>query len=347
MANEKDKRKTKGKRDNAHGSQTTKAAPGKTKAQTGKKQGQGVFIPRQTIDRKYGDAGNPPSRTGRVGQYWIGKLLSPKFARLLRGRKAIPENFRYWDPEFLMQEFNLKGWEFGNWTSQEDRFNYVAGAGIGLLDLQEVLGFPRRAMGLRNHLTIAIGARGKSRAVAHFEPGTYAINITRHSKGDDFGVSGGIGAFAHEYGHALDYWFGTYAEAAPDTVSLSGGSSTRYNFPLIGSQGMRAYMERILDALIWENRYEQEKTTYLKRILKYMDDQGITSNYFIRPNELFARYFEQWVMEKMQEKGMSNNFLHKLKYEALFYTDATLFKKVKPHMDNLSREMKAFTIKNL
>ena len=92
----------------------------------------------------------------------------------------MPKFFQFWDHRFLMKHFELRGWEFGEWVTQEDRMNYVAATGISLYDMRQILGFKAKDMGLAGKITMAIGARGVSAASAHFEPFSFAINLTRY-----------------------------------------------------------------------------------------------------------------------------------------------------------------------
>ena len=48
--------------------------------------------------------------------------------------------------------------------------NYVCALSISLYDMRQILGFKAKNMGLAGKITMAIGARGRARALAHFEP---------------------------------------------------------------------------------------------------------------------------------------------------------------------------------
>ncbi|MEL6673526.1 MAG: LPD1 domain-containing protein [Bacteroidota bacterium] len=300
---------------------------------------------------KYEDIGD--FEGSRKARHWDREMIIPYFLLFRKGGKPIPQSYKFWDHRFLMDYWHLKGWEFGNWTTQEDRLNYVCAMGIGLYDLKQILGFPKEFIGLKGMMGLAIGARGKGRALAHFEPWSWNINITRYqaygdSKGKmklpipdnpklrHFLYTGGVGSFAHEYGHALDYWFGAYYDHGL-TVALSAGDSlrTRTKRELLSKKTLRGITEKILDAIIWEKPgvYTSYYTTLKQRT---------RGEYWIRRNEIFARAFEQYITYKMAQQKMVNSFLSKEKYSSLVYMDPRLLKKVAPIFDQLITAMKRY-----
>ncbi len=108
----------------------------------------------------------------------------------------------------LKETFGFKGVNFGNWMKGEsksksvERQAHLNHAYDAFLDLAEIVGVPPKAMSLNGMLGIAIGAQGSGKALAHFVPGVNEINLTR---------TGGAGALAHEWAHALDHYFATLA----------------------------------------------------------------------------------------------------------------------------------------
>lgn len=108
----------------------------------------------------------------------------------------------------LKETFGFKGVNFGNWMKTNsksmlaERQAHLNHAYDAFLDLAEIVGVPPKAMSLNGMLGIAIGAQGSGKALAHFVPGVNEINLTR---------TGGAGALAHEWAHALDHYFATLA----------------------------------------------------------------------------------------------------------------------------------------
>ncbi|OHC95542.1 MAG: hypothetical protein A2792_03360 [Sphingomonadales bacterium RIFCSPHIGHO2_01_FULL_65_20] len=103
------------------------------------------------------------------------------------------------DSQDFIDGFGFRGVEFGNWLAGDERQRSVNLAFEALHDLAAVLKIPPEALSLGGKLGLAFGARGKGRAAAHYEPGKLVINLSKMS---------GAGSLAHEWGHALDHYFG-------------------------------------------------------------------------------------------------------------------------------------------
>jgi hypothetical protein len=101
--------------------------------------------------------------------------------------------------EDFVKDFGFRGVEFGNWVAGDERQKSVNLAYDALHDLAHAVGIPPEALSLDGKLSLAFGARGTGRAAAHYEPGKLVINMTKLS---------GAGSLAHEWGHALDHYFG-------------------------------------------------------------------------------------------------------------------------------------------
>jgi len=106
----------------------------------------------------------------------------------------------------LKDAFGFKGVNFGNWmkgdSNTAERQLHLNHAYDSFLDLADILGVPPKAMSLNGMLGLAIGAQGTGAHAAHFVPGVNEINLTRTS---------GAGSLGHEFGHALDHYFGKQA----------------------------------------------------------------------------------------------------------------------------------------
>lgn len=110
-----------------------------------------------------------------------------------KGRDVSPERF--------METFGFRGVEFGNWVSQgrdsRERQWMLNNAYDALNDLAELLNLPPKAMSLDGTLGLAFGSRGRGQALAHYEPDSFVINITKTK---------GYSSLAHEWFHALDHY---------------------------------------------------------------------------------------------------------------------------------------------
>lgn len=234
---------------------------------------------------------------GRLEKYWSeNKVNLEKFTKAKAFDKSVQTN-----SEAFRKYFGFRAVEFGNWTTQEDRVQYLFGAAHALKEFASIADVPCSMIGLNNTLTIAFGARGRGgSAAAHYEPSKKAINITKpHSES---------GSLAHEYAHALDNCiaeklnFGDYvtsADNAPYTTTI------RLIPSKIEEGGFPGLAEKIFEVLYWDGT---EQTKFAKNISQSRD-------YWARRIEVFARSTEVWVSQRAKAKNLTNTMLIKLKYD--------------------------------
>lgn len=297
--------------------------------------------------------------------FWLNQLFQHLYSSFRPGfSKVLPKGYDPFDHTVVISKFKLNGFEYGNWLTQEDRYNYFLAAQIALFDLQGVLQFGYN-IGLNKTVGIAFGARGKSAAKGHFEPDTFMINITRYKEAKKlinpltglpvfgekttaevksilFEKTGGVGSLAHEYGHSLDYYFGTFIEQ--DTKyrkyrgltqgwSIADDPDTDYR-----KDSMRYDANMIINKLIWKN--EKEYTKYYQ-VIRTAFDNGKLTDYWLRHCELFARSFETYIHYKLNQKGIKNTFLTHSKYDGSWaYPDKETLKAILPHFDSLITKMR-------
>lgn len=186
------------------------------------------------------------------------------------------------DIKKFLNEFNLKGVEFGNWLQQGERYDHLLAAGYALHELSKIVG---KNIGFDYNVGIAFGARGMRGAAAHFEPLANMINLTKMK---------GHGTLAHEYGHVLDYNIGAYLDQNKLYSYLSGGHSVSNQLPGNTGKELRAMVNQIVD-------YVKTTDSY-KKLFKGTPG----SPYWHRRTEVFARFFEQYVAYKTKS---SNSYL--------------------------------------
>jgi hypothetical protein len=242
--------------------------------------------------------------------------------------------------ERVMKTFKIDGLGFGNWVTIEDRINYINAIFLGLYDLNKILKFGGN-MGF-NNLKISIGARGKGRALAHYEPLSKHINITRYKRCLEqdkylfFITSGGIHSFAHEYGHYLDYYVSL--DKMKSNIALSGGQNdTRTKIGFKDKIGIR--FDNLMYAI--QNDSKGNPSIYMKRLEKVAK----LKPYWFRRNEIFARAFEVYVTFKLAKNGIENLFLSKPKYNKNFYLTESEMIKIEPLFDDLINEMRKVLMK--
>ncbi len=139
---------------------------------------------------KYEDSNQDISNGGRLQSYWRDKTKN-------KISSMAGVGFRSVDMFEIQEKYKLKGFEFGRWLTTGEREDWINACEISLRELANVIG--SNNIGIDGEIGLAFGARGRNGALAHYEPGTNMINLTKEK---------GQGALAHEYGHALDYCFG-------------------------------------------------------------------------------------------------------------------------------------------
>lgn len=272
---------------------------------------------------KLQDTATNIGQNARLDQYWATNGFQKFYSQFRKG-VAIPVRYRTVDNlNKIVDTYRLNAIGFGNWVTQEDRYNYLSAMFMAFYDIDKVLQF-KKNIGLNKTISMSFGARGKGGALAHFEPGTFIINITRYSKDagmskeDRFALTGGAGSVAHEYGHALDYYFGRFRDQSRHSASLSGGRSTKMSMQQNGGP-FRTAMDGVMDAIIWKVPGTQP-SAYYGRLKK-----DFNTDYMLSRCEIFARAFEKYIQYKLQIQGVKNTFLTEPKYHGGAYlTDSEI-----------------------
>ncbi len=268
------------------------------------------------IQRKLFDSDESVSKGGRADTFWRSRPVM-RSQRYNSGGDDTDV-----DQNQILRTYRLKGFEYGNWLSNNDRYDRLVAARDSLQHLAKIIG--SKNLGLNQVIGIAFGARGNSRFAAHFEPDTFMINLTKEK---------GFGALAHEYGHALDYLFGTYIDQHKDSCALTFGRTTRMRITPAGGAYRILANKAVNDAIT--NSSGQKSDSYLRW---EKSGKSSKSTYWFRRSEIFARIFEQWVQHQCEKKGIKNTFLAKSKYDGKMYLTDADFKRVLPTLNRLVRE---------
>lgn len=95
----------------------------------------------------------------------------------------------------FLNDFKIKGGEFGNWLNESERQTNMNMAYDSFKDMAKALGINDADISMGGKLNIAFGSRGRKGAAAHYEPLREVINLTKMK---------GAGSLAHEMFHAMD-----------------------------------------------------------------------------------------------------------------------------------------------
>lgn len=180
-------------------------------------------------------------------------------------------------PQDFLDEFGFRGVEFGNWVPQGERQMYLNKTYDAIKDFCAIVGISPKAFSLGGRLGLAFGARGSGRALAHYEPGKEAINLTRMS---------GVGSLAHEWFHALDNIL-----AKQETGNTSDMATMRYDVVREEVSAVLKEMYRAMKAMDYDMRSRR------------------AGEYWGRTEEEFARLFENYIYNKLAEKEVTSPIL--------------------------------------
>lgn len=221
--------------------------------------------------------------------------------------------------KYLMQDAKIRGLQWGNSVTDDERKHHLQKASEAMKDLVDILDLPSEMVSFNGRLGFAIGARGRARALAHYEPDKQIINLTR---------KGGVGSLAHEWGHFFD---ATLLAATKDKkVSLNFASTYQaYN----ASEDQKEIWESIsklrseMKEWIWNKLSKSEKFRRLS---------PLSQKYWASTHEVFARSFERYVQNELHSKDRENTYLVGIRKEGHpFWPDKEDIKKMKPHFDKL------------
>lgn len=242
-----------------------------------------------------------------------------RFYRLFRKNTVLPKNFATIgnNSELTTKEFSLRGVQFGNWLSTEDKFDYLSVFYVSMLDLNKILGFKNNNMGLDGNLGICFGSRGAPRASAHFSQQEMIINLSRYWDSDRFPFptskmarfrhTGGAGSLAHEYGHFLDAIIGARLDQSPDFWLTGPHRSINWKLPMPDKRKnpMSYQMRVILDKALIDPKKPGGFTKFGERLRKIKRNR----EYYCRNLEIWARIFEQYICYRLKQRNIENLFL--------------------------------------
>jgi len=257
----------------------------------------------------------------------------------------------------LVDAFKMKAVQWGNSVTDKEREHHGRHAVEAFTDLADVLGMKPEDVSLNGAVALAIGSRGVGGSSATYHPVYQVINLNR---------SGGVGALAHEWGHAFDHSlteFGTSndgekidASYASETLSrrdairehsASGwvkspaGEAARARFdkaypPLSDSEKEYAKAFKSLDEAMESSGFNTRLSTELRKLV---DDGAMThdkaNKYWKSTREKFARCFERYVQRKLHKADRENTYLTGLSDGgSLWPTDAEA-DALEPHFEKL------------
>lgn len=218
----------------------------------------------------------------------------------------------------VVNDFGMRGVQWGNSVTDDERHHHAAKVVEALTDLADTLGIKPADLSLGGKLALAIGARGKGTASAHYEPHTQAINLTRAS---------GVGTLAHEWGHAFDHSLENFANRATSAV---------YHSENYRSSPAMQKLTSDFRSSGFTNRIHSE--------VRDMVRQGLMSKkkaeYWLSTREQFARCFESYVQHKLADTNQKNTYLAGLISDGGLWPTKEETAKMAPAFDSLFAEFR-------
>lgn len=202
--------------------------------------------------------------------------------------------------DHVIDHFGVRGVQWGNSVTDEEREHHAARIAEAFTDLVDVLGIRPEDASLGGKLGLAVGARGRAGAVAHYEPDSAVINLTRKS---------GVGSLAHEWGHGFDHFLSDFGEKfKSDEESKSWERKDGKWVKKENSDSVLMAMDAVRKA--WD---ESGFSKRLQSELRSQIDDGLIApgkrDYWNSNVEKFARTFERYVQHKLESQGRKNTYL--------------------------------------
>lgn len=210
--------------------------------------------------------------------------------------------------EHMVDHFGMRGVQWGNSVTDDERKHHASKVVEAFTDLLDVIGLRPEDASLGGKLGLAIGARGHGSALAHYEPGSTVINLTRKS---------GVGALAHEWGHGFDHMLTEFKTSREGGDYMSGRiSPQRFGDVVDGRREIVNHKDEPIWAAMDNVRSAFKDSGFDKRLggqIRELVDKGILSEgkakYWRSEHEKFARCFERYIQRRLEQGGRKNTYL--------------------------------------
>lgn len=140
----------------------------------------------------------------------------------------------------LKDQFGFREIQLGNYVLKDKasaKF-HVENAAAAMMDLSDVVGIDMGALAFDGRLALSLAARGRSKAMAHYEPSERVINLTK--------MKGG-GSLGHEWFHAIDNILG-------EVLNIDGATGSKVMLTvdpsILGDSALGSAFTRLQDAMM-------------------------------------------------------------------------------------------------
>lgn len=235
--------------------------------------------------------------------------------------------------QMLTDEFKMRGVQWGNSVTDEERKHHLSQVNMAMADLTDILDLPKEMASFNGRLGLAIGARGVGTALAHYEPSSKIINLTRKN---------GVGSLAHEWGHFFDNVIENMASGKNNLEGYMSESTLRPNYAKFYNQNIEE--KGLSETMSSYNGLNAEIKKFANRLKGDKDALTVMSmmkggQYWLSERELFARSFERYIGQKLESQGRKNAYLSENVKHTLWPTDDEV-EAMKPHFDAIFASFK-------
>jgi hypothetical protein len=215
--------------------------------------------------------------------------------------------------DYLTHQFGLRAIQWGNSVPAKERQKHVTHLTHAMLDLSHATGLDPSELSLGGKLALAIGARGRGKANAHYEPSLRVINLTKEH---------GAGSLGHEWFHALDH-------------EMSDGKSGN---ALLSQQALWGNnpIHRAMNDLTAATR------SFRSRVIAWAREKRLPEGmvkYLASSHELAARAFDKHLQAQLSGSGRRNDYLAGATDHPVFPTKEELAK-ISPALNGLLQAYK-------
>lgn len=142
--------------------------------------------------------------------------------------------------EELKNTFGFRDIQSGNWVLKDKAIAkfHVESAAAAMMDLSDIVGIDAQSLAFGGRLALALGARGRKGAAAHYEPRARIINISK--------MKGG-GSLGHEWFHAID---NILAEVMDVDGGTSAGLFLSKDSSILGDRPLNAAFNKLRSAML-------------------------------------------------------------------------------------------------
>ena len=229
-------------------------------------------------------------------------------------------------------KFGMRSVQWGKSVTDGEREHHLKSCVDSFADLTDILGLPPQMASFNGRLAIAIGARGKGKALAHYEPELQVINLTRNS---------GAGSLAHEWGHFFDY---VVREISEQTTGNRGRGRFRDNKrPAFERTRDPSYSQKTVPETPTEQAMKHlmdspEYAAFSRRVRRVTRQRNLsqkTQEYWQSDTEQWARCFERYVQRKLETSGRENTYLVGVKDDADLWPTDEEVEGMTPYFDRI------------